>query len=88
MGEDPRIEQLLRSGRRKKAIAFAVVGALVVLAGVIMLGLLLQDHVDLDNAGGTRRGGGYQLLAIAGGGVIVGIGCLIAAARALGAKSS
>ena len=80
--EDPRIEELLRAARRKKAMAFAVVGAFVVFAGLIMLGLLLQN-VDATNAEGTRRGGGYQLMVVAGGGVIVGIGCLIAAVRSV-----
>lgn len=64
-------------------MAFAVIGALVVLAGVIMLGLLLQQTTDVD--GGHR---GYQLIVIAGGGVIVGIGCLITAARSLGRKAN
>jgi len=81
--EDPRIEELLRAARRKKAMVFAVVGAFVVFAGVIMLGLLLQQNVDATNAEGTRRGGGYQLMVVAGGGVIVGIGCLITAVRSV-----
>jgi hypothetical protein len=81
--EDPRIEQLLRSARRKKAMAFAVIGAFVVFAGVIMLGLLLQQNVEATNVEGTRRGGGYQLMVVAGGGVVVGIGCLIAAVRSV-----
>jgi ABC-type Fe3+-siderophore transport system permease subunit len=85
--EDPRIEELLRSTRRKKAIAFAVIGAFVVFAGVIMLGLLLQQNVDPNNAGGSRSGGGYQLMIVAGGGVVVGIGCLIAAVRTVRERS-
>jgi hypothetical protein len=72
--EDPRVGELLRSGRGKKAIAYAVIGALAVLAGVIMLGLLLQQNFD---------GGGYQLIVVAGGAVVIGIGCLIVAARSL-----
>jgi ABC-type Fe3+-siderophore transport system permease subunit len=85
--EDPRIEELLRSTRRKKAIALAVIGAFVVFAGVIMLGLLLQQNVDPNNAGGSRSGGGYQLMIVAGGGVVVGIGCLIAAVRTVRERS-
>jgi hypothetical protein len=85
--EDPRIEELLRASRRKKAMAFAVIGAFVVFAGVIMLGLLLQQNVDANNVAGSRRGGGYQLMVVAGGGVVVGIGCLIAAVRTVRERS-
>jgi len=67
-------------------MAFAVIGAFVVFAGVIMLGLLLQQNVDANNVAGTRGGGGYQLMVIAGGGVIVGLGCLIAAVRTVRAR--
>lgn len=77
---------VLRSARRKKAIAFAVVGALVVLAGVVMLGLLLEHGFDLDNRHDSRRGVGSQLI-VAGGAVVIGIGCLIAAVRSLSGKS-
>jgi len=85
--EDPRIHALLRTSRRKRAMAFAVIGAFVVFAGVIMLGLLLQQNVDANNVAGSRSGGGYQLMVVAGGGVIVGIGCLIAAVRTVRERS-
>lgn len=78
---------MLRSTRRKKAIGFAVVGALVVLAGVVMLGLLLEHGFDLDNSHGSRRRGGGSRLIVAGGAVVIGIGCLIAAVRSLSDKS-
>lgn len=85
--EDPRIEELLRTSRRKRAMAFAVIGAFVVFAGVIMLGLLLQKNVDANTAGGDGSGGGYQLMIVAGGGVVVGIVCLLAAVRTVRARS-
>jgi hypothetical protein len=85
--EDPRIEELLRAARRKKAMAFAVIGAFVVFAGVIMLGLLLQQNVDANNTAGTRSGGGYQLMVVAGGGVVIGIACLIVAVRTVRERS-
>jgi putative flippase GtrA len=77
--EDPRIEEALRTSRRKRAMAFAVIGAFVVFAGVIMLGLLLQQNVG--------SGSGYQLMIVAGGGVVVGIVCLLAAVRTVRARS-
>jgi uncharacterized SAM-binding protein YcdF (DUF218 family) len=83
--EDPRIEEPLPATRRKKAMAFAVIGAFVVFASVIMLGLLLQQNVDANNAGGS--GGGYQLMVVAGGGVVVGIVCLLAAVRTVRERS-
>jgi hypothetical protein len=83
--EDPRIEELLRASRRKRAMAFAVIGAFVVFAGVIMLGLLLQQNAN--NAAGSGSGGGYQLMIVAGGGVVVGIVCLLAAVRTVRARS-
>ena len=85
--EDPRIEELLRTSRRKRAMAFAVIGAFVVFAGVIMLGLLLQQNVGANNAAGGGSGSGYQLMIVAGGGVVVGIVCLLAAVRTVRARS-
>jgi O-antigen ligase len=80
--EDPRIAAFARSNRRRNAIAFAVVGVLLVVAGAIVLAILLaQSPEELANERGWRPGGGYQLIVLAGGAILVGLVTIVGAIR-------
>jgi len=80
--EDPRIAAFARGNRRRNAIAFAIVGVLLVVGGGILLAVLLaQSSQELANEQGRRVGAGYQLIVLAGGIIIVGLATIVGAIR-------
>lgn len=80
--EDPRIAAFARSNRHRNAIVFAILGALIVIGSGITLAVLLAQPVEvLENAKGRRPGAGFQLIVVAGGGVIVGFIIMLSAIR-------
>ncbi len=84
MAEDPRIAAFARANRRRNAVVLASVGVLLVIGGAILLAVLLAQPVEvLGNDRGTSRyrGGGYQLIVVAGGIIVVGLATIAGAYR-------